>query len=743
MSRFGGSKLLHYCTMPCVTSNGPHYIYKRTEKRIYDFLILRLREILEGDFNVYCVTVFQSTRSLSSLIIVFIKPSICGRMKSERKYNRSDEDDPNGCKYRRLEDENVQDKERFASRENHCEIERRRRNKMTAYITELSDMVPTCSALARKPDKLTILRMAVAHMRALRGTGNTSPDGAYKPSFLTDQELKHLILEAADGFLFVVSCDTGRIIYVSDSVAPVLNYTQNDWYGTSLYSQVHPDDTEKVREQLSGAEPQNGGRVLDLKTGTVKKEGQSSMRLCMGSRRGFICRMKVGNLQTTGDMAAAHGLHRMKQRNSLGPPARDGQNYAVVHCTGYIKSWPPNGDFVPPCVPGVGLADREAANVQVGPDGVVSDENVSTHCCLVAIGRLQVTSTPNSSDLAGSNSNNEFISRHSAEGKFTFVDQRVGGILGYTPSELLGHPCYEFFHPEDLTHMRESFEQVLKMKGQVVSVMYRFRAKNRDWVWLRTSAFAFLNPFNDEVEYIVCTNTHSKSFHPGSDGQTECEAVPAYGQPGLDYSLQRHPARDPLYSGHHMMQHPAAVATAGPQQPRPSSTQNVYQGYETTQSPIAYGSPGQQSASSSVLSRIQKPANTSPTPVQQAWAIGRQQPVTEGYQYNQLSPSRSPNGPTYTQLSSGARTPATQYHAVTTVPNNPGMWGWQSQQHQAPQQDDGQSNPQVAGQAPPPHPSQGGPGTQPQELSDMLQMLQDQGGASGFEELNMFNTNFE
>ncbi|XP_026666608.1 aryl hydrocarbon receptor nuclear translocator homolog isoform X3 [Ceratina calcarata] len=659
----------------------------------------------------------------------------------QSKRRRSDEDDPSGCKYRRLENENVQDKERFASRENHCEIERRRRNKMTAYITELSDMVPTCSALARKPDKLTILRMAVAHMRNLRGTGNTSSDGTYKPSFLTDQELKHLILEAADGFLFVVSCNTGRIIYVSDSVAPVLNYTQNDWYGTSLYSQVHPDDTEKVREQLSGAEPENGGRVLDLKTGTVKREGQSSMRLCMGSRRGFICRMKVGNMQTTGDMAAAHGLHHVKQRNSLGPPARDGQNYAVVHCTGYIKNWPPNGDFVPPCVPGVGLADREAAGVQVGPDGVASEDSVSTHCCLVAIGRLQVTSTPNSSDLTGSNSNNEFISRHSADGKFTFVDQRVGGILGYTPSELLGHPCYEFFHQEDLSHMRDSFEQVLKLKGQPVPMMYRFRTKNRDWVWLRTSAFAFLNPFSNDIEYIVCTNTHTKSFHPGSEAQTENEAVSAYVQPGLDYSLQRHPTRDPLYSGHHMMQHPANVATAGPQQPRPSSTQNVYQGYETTQSPIAYGSPGQQSASSSVLSRIQKPANTSPTPVQQAWAIGRQQPVTEGYQYNQLSPSRSPNGPTYTQLSSGARTPASQYHAVTTVPNNPGMWGWQSQQHQAPQQDSGQPNPQVAGQAQPPHPSQGG--TQPQELSDMLQMLQDQGGASGFEELNMFNTNFE
>ncbi|XP_059479772.1 aryl hydrocarbon receptor nuclear translocator homolog isoform X3 [Neocloeon triangulifer] len=639
------------------------------------------------------------------------------------KRRRSDEEDASGSKYTRMEEESIQDKERFASRENHCEIERRRRNKMTAYITELSDMVPTCSALARKPDKLTILRMAVAHMKALRGTGNTSTDGTYKPSFLTDQELKHLILEAADGFLFVVTCDTGRVIYVSDSVTPILNQAQNEWFGSCIFDHLHPEDVEKVREQLSTQEPQNTGRILDLKTGTVKKEGhQSSMRLCMGSRRGFICRMKVGNMPPDG-MVGTH-LHRLKQRNSLGP-SRDGQNHAVVHCTGYIKNWPPSG---------------------VQMDRGDEDPSGTSHCCLVAIGRLQVTSTPNTSDLTGSNSASEFISRHSMEGKFTFVDQRVMGLLGYSPPELLGKPCFEYFHPEDQTHMKESFEQVLKLKGQVLSVMYRFRAKNREWVWLRTAAFAFLNPYTDDVEYIVCTNTSAKALQ---NPETGVDAVPGtaapepvpYQQPGLDYSMQR---RD-VYSSHMIGSH---LQPQAQQQARPASAQNMYGSYvEPTASPVAYGSPQPTAGSTnsaSVLSRIAKTSTTSPTPAQTAWSQPhlRQQPVTEGYQYSQISPSRSPSGPTYTNLGPGVRGPlpptqAPTYHPATTAPS--AMWQWQNSS-QASDSGPGSSS---SSAGPPPGPSGPGGPTQPQELTEMLQMLQEQSGTGNFEDLNMFNTNFE
>ena len=64
---------------------------------------------------------------------------------------------------------------------------------MNRYMTELAQMIPACTAVPRRLDKLSILKMAVDHMKNLRGDPHAASD--YKPGFLTDEELKQLVVE--------------------------------------------------------------------------------------------------------------------------------------------------------------------------------------------------------------------------------------------------------------------------------------------------------------------------------------------------------------------------------------------------------------------------------------------------------------------------------------------------------------------------------------------------------------------
>ncbi|XP_016392368.1 aryl hydrocarbon receptor nuclear translocator-like protein 1 isoform X1 [Sinocyclocheilus rhinocerous] len=367
------------------------------------------------------------------------------------------------------------------SREAHSQIEKRRRDKMNSFIDELASLLPTCNAMSRKLDKLTVLRMAVQHMKTLRGAANPYTEANYKPAFLSDDELKHLILRAADGFLFVVGCDRGKILFVSESVYKILNYCQNDLIGQSLFDYLHPKDIAKVKEQLSSSDTAPRERLIDAKTGLPVRTdiAPCPSRLCSGARRSFFCRMKCNR-----------PLVKMEDKDfpsTCSKKKADRKSFCTIHSTGYLKSWPPTK---------MGLdEDNEPDN-----EGC----NLS---CLVAIGRLhpQIVPQPMNGDIRVKPT--EYVSRHAIDGKFVFVDQRATAILAYPPQELLGTSFYEYFHQDDIGHLAECHRQVLQMREKINTNCYKFKIKDGSVITLRSRWFSFMNPWTKEVEYIVSTNT--------------------------------------------------------------------------------------------------------------------------------------------------------------------------------------------------------------------------------------------
>ncbi|KAL1270649.1 hypothetical protein QQF64_029665, partial [Cirrhinus molitorella] len=367
------------------------------------------------------------------------------------------------------------------AREAHSQIEKRRRDKMNSFIDELASLVPTCNAMSRKLDKLTVLRMAVQHMKTLRGAANPYTEANYKPAFLSDDELKHLILRAADGFLFVVGCDRGKILFVSESVYKILNYSQNDLIGQSLFDYLHPKDIAKVKEQLSSSDTAPRERLIDAKTGLPVRTDITPCpsRLCSGARRSFFCRMKCNR-----------PLVKMEDKDfpsTCSKKKADRKSFCTIHSTGYLKSWPPTK---------MGLdEDNEPDN-----EGC----NLS---CLVAIGRLHphIVPQPMNGDIRVKPT--EYVSRHAIDGKFVFVDQRATAILAYLPQELLGTSFYEYFHQDDIGHLAECHRQVLQMREKINTNCYKFKIKDGSFITLRSRWFSFMNPWTKEVEYIVSTNT--------------------------------------------------------------------------------------------------------------------------------------------------------------------------------------------------------------------------------------------
>ncbi|XP_033989586.1 aryl hydrocarbon receptor nuclear translocator-like protein 1 isoform X5 [Trematomus bernacchii] len=413
----------------------------------------------------------EEGRAGSSLPAVELPRKRKGDMEERLSMDCKMEDDLS-----RSEEEDQQVKIR-CFREPHRQIEKRRRDKMNNLIDELSAMIPACQPMAQKPDKLTVLRKAVQHLKALKvGTSSAFADSTNMPSILPQDDLRQLLLrQAADGFMLVVSCDRAKILFISESVSKILNFSLLELTGQSLFDFIHPKDINKVKEQLSSWEyPQE--HMIDAATG-VQVQTDAPVRpthLSSGAWRSFFCRMK--HSRVAGKLEEKHLLPCTAKK-------KDTSRYCTLHCTGYMRSCPSS---------------------QLDSEGDAEKETTSLSCLVMLCRPLPHGSPQPPKHINAKPS--AFVTRCAIDGKFTFVEQQATTVIGYLPQEVLGTSCYEYFHQDDLHHLAEKHRQVLRSKEKIETQCYKFKTKYGSYVSLQSQWFSFTNPWTKEVEFIVSSN---------------------------------------------------------------------------------------------------------------------------------------------------------------------------------------------------------------------------------------------
>ncbi|XP_044861902.1 neuronal PAS domain-containing protein 2 [Mauremys mutica] len=350
-----------------------------------------------------------------------------------------------------LMDENEKDRAKRASRN---KSEKKRRDQFNVLIKELSSMLP---GNTRKMDKTTVLEKVIGflqkHNEVSAQTEICEIQKDWKPSFLSNEEFTQLMLEALDGFIIAVTTD-GTIVYVSDSITPLLGHLPCDIMDQNLLNFLPEQEHSEVYKILSS-------RML-------LADSASSDSLKTDNDLEFYCHLL---------------------RGSLNP--KEFPTYEYIKFVGNFRSYSNVPNSTCNCFDGaVPQAYRTSLGKQV---------------CFVATVRLATPQFLKEMCIV-EEPLEEFTSRHSLEWKFLFLDHRAPPIIGYLPFEVLGTSGYDYYHIDDLELLARCHEHLMQF-GKGKSCCYRFLTKGQQWIWLQTHYYITYHQWNSKPEFIVCTHT--------------------------------------------------------------------------------------------------------------------------------------------------------------------------------------------------------------------------------------------
>ncbi|CAN8006820.1 unnamed protein product, partial [Ixodes hexagonus] len=350
--------------------------------------------------------------------------------------------------------------------------EKKRRDQFNMLINELCSMVSTS---ARKMDKSTVLRSTIAFLRAHNDASvqSQAQEGQenWKPSFLSNEEFTHLMLESLEGFLLVLSLN-GQILYTSESVASLLGHLPRDLHNIFILDVLHESDHGAICELLSAASSQAAGFLRQ----DDAQESYVSLDVYM----------KRGNL----------GLTELSH-----------VTYELVNIRGTCLTVMADGET------------RYPLSMRCGVSGRDIQSERARNILYFIFARLQ-TWVENEGLLG--ELQNGFRKERRLEDNFNgicLLSRRAPPIIGYLPFEVLGTSGYDYYHVEDLDKVAAG-QEALMQTGEGTSCQYRFLTKGQQWIWLQTRYYITYHQWSSKPEFVVCTHTVM------SGCRTRCEIAP-------------------------------------------------------------------------------------------------------------------------------------------------------------------------------------------------------------------------
>ncbi|XP_055546661.1 period circadian protein-like [Wyeomyia smithii] len=258
-------------------------------------------------------------------------------------------------------------------------------------------------------------------------------------------------VDLEDGFCCVISMHDGVVLFTTPSITHCLGFPKDMWIGRSFIDFVHPKDRATFASQITSK--------------VVVPLGESRSDVNQKDQKNFLYVMlrKYRGLRSAGFGVTSSSVSYEPYRLVLS----------------FREAPLENGEF----------------------------ETNSVRTILLIVSATPIKSVFKVPNEQFSDNAMKFTTRHTTCGVLSYVDGNSAELIGYLPQDILGRSVMEFYHPEDMTILKNVYETVM-VKGQTagasfVSQPYRFLINNGCFIVLQTEWTSFVNPWSRELEFVI------------------------------------------------------------------------------------------------------------------------------------------------------------------------------------------------------------------------------------------------